>query len=212
MLQKCYEYENTVSEKLQSSLSSFCVLPVDILKLMEKYLMNRFFEEKILPHYDSVYYYVLKTLKNREAAEDVVQSAIEKAWKNLRKLKDPDRAKQWFFAIARNELYSALRRYGTLKEYEFTEERMTDCGNAPGGDVLKLMMKKQEERNIMEAVKRIPEKYRVLIELRYYWDYSLKEISKITGIRYSSVRVYIRRALKELLKSYEALERERGDR
>ena len=57
---------------------------------------------------------------------------------------------------------------------------------------------------------RLPEKQRILIELRYYWDYSLKEISKITGIRYSSVRVYIRRALKDFLKSYESADPEKS--
>ena len=78
--------------------------------------MHRFFEEEILPHYDGIYYYVLKVLKNKEATEDVVQNTLEKAWKNLKRLKNPDRVKQWLFTIARNELYSALRRGGILRE------------------------------------------------------------------------------------------------
>ncbi len=170
--------------------------------------MHRFFEEEILPHYDGIYYYVLKVLKNKEATEDVVQNTLEKAWKNLKRLKNPDRVKQWLFTIARNELYSALRRGGILRECEFAEELVPDTGTDPEEDVLKLLMKEQEKRNIIEALNRLPEKHRILIELRYYWDYSLKEISGITGIRYSSVRVYIRRALKELLESYEAVDRE----
>lgn len=177
---------------------------------MEKYLMHRFFEEEILPHYEKIYRYVLKTLNNKEMTEDVVQNTLEKAWKNLHRLKNPDSVKQWLFSIARNELYSALRRYGTLKEYEFAEELSPDIGADPEEDVLKLLMKEQEKRHVIEALNRLPEKQRILIELRYYWDYSLKEISKITGIRYSSIRVYIRRALKDFLKSYESADPEKS--
>ena len=62
---------------------------------MEKHSMHKFFEENILPHYNSIYYYALKTLKNKEAAEDVVQTTLEKAWKNLHKLRDTRKAKSW---------------------------------------------------------------------------------------------------------------------
>ena len=115
--------------------------------------MHRFFEEEILPHYEKIYRYVLKTLNNKEMTEDVVQNTLEKAWKNLHRLKNPDSVKQWLFSIARNELYSALRRYGTLKEYEFAEELSPDIGADPEEDVLKLLMKEQEKRHVIEALK-----------------------------------------------------------
>lgn len=51
-----------------------------------------FFEEKILPHYKGLYYYSLKVLKNKTAAEDVVQTTLERAWKNLDQLKYPERS------------------------------------------------------------------------------------------------------------------------
>ena len=74
-------------------------------------------------------------------------------------------------------------------------------------DVLKLLMKKHERKEVYEAVQRLSEKYRVLIELRYYWSYSVKEIAEITGMKYSTARVYIHRALKELLNIYSDIDK-----
>ncbi len=175
---------------------------------MEKHSMHKFFEENILPHYNSIYYYALKTLKNKEAAEDVVQTTLEKAWKNLHKLRDTRKAKSWVYAIARNELWDALKKRDTLAECEFSEELMPEIDmQMVEEDVLKLLMKKHERKEVYEAVQRLSEKYRVLIELRYYWSYSVKEIAEITGMKYSTARVYIHRALKELLNIYSDIDK-----
>lgn len=77
---------------------------------MDKHLKQKFYEDSILPYYNGIYYYALKLLKNKEAAEDAVQSTFEKAWKNIDTLRDPEKVRSWLFTIAKNSMYSKLRK------------------------------------------------------------------------------------------------------
>ena len=52
----------------------------------------------------------------------------------------------------------------------------------------------EENRKLIETVKRLPEKYRVVIHLFYYEEMSVEEIGKATGSRASTVRTRLTRA------------------
>ena len=77
---------------------------------MNNYQKRVFFEEHILPHYEGLYYFALKTMQHKESAEDAVQSTLERAWKHIDKLKDETKAKTWLFTIARNQMYTILSK------------------------------------------------------------------------------------------------------
>lgn len=171
---------------------------------------RKFFEEEILPHYENLYYYACKTLKNQAAAEDVVQTALERAWKNLDKLKKPESVKSWLFTIAKNEMNTMLNPKRNPINLEFSDDVMSEAEmQNVEMDVLGILVREEEKKTLGEALVRLPEKYRTLIQLRYYWGFSEKEIARITGQKYSTVRVYIHRTLKMLLEIYNEIEREK---
>ena len=174
---------------------------------MDKHLKQKFYEDSILPYYNGIYYYALKLLKNKEAAEDAVQSTFEKAWKNIDTLRDPEKVRSWLFTIAKNSMYSKLRKQKTRAECEFLEMAIPEREfREIETDALKALMNKEAHRILREAMELLPEKYREALELRYYWEYSEREISEIMGVKYSTARVYIHRALKELANLYTQIE------
>ena len=63
---------------------------------------------------------------------------------------------------------------------------------------------KKEEQEIWEIVHRLPEKYRIVIELHYLDGYSIKEIAQILNKKQSTVGTWYERAKKELKKELEA--------
>ena len=71
-----------------------------------------------------------------------------------------------------------------------------------------LVFKTQEDSSLFEEVMRLPEKYRIVIHLFYYEDYTIREIAQITRVTEGNVKVRLTRGRK-LLKN--ALKEEWND-
>src|SRR3979411_3102008 len=70
---------------------------------------ERAFDALIGPLVEPGYRLAGSMLENREEAEDAVQEATIKAWRNLHQLKDADVARSWFFTIVANQCRSVRR-------------------------------------------------------------------------------------------------------
>lgn len=174
---------------------------------MEKYLKHKFYEENLLPYYDGIFYYALRILKNRESAEDTVQSTFEKAWRNLHRLRDTEKARSWLFAIARNEIFTKLKKQKIVSQCEFSDDLIPIFDeNVIETNVLSIVMNRESHQTLRTAMSRLTDKYQEILELRFFWECSEKEIAGITGMKYSTVRVYIHRALRELTNIYKQIE------
>lgn len=66
-----------------------------------------------------------------------------------------------------------------------------------------LVFETQKEETLFETVMKLPQKYRIIIHLYYYEDYSVREIGEILSLKESNVKVRLsrgRKLLKEALK------------
>jgi len=148
-------------------------------------------------HSDSVYRFILKNIRDKEKARDLVQDSFEKLWINVRQV-EAEKAKSYLFTTAYHKMIDQTRadkRSATWEEVNVNRlghsEQYTD------------MMEK-----LNEGINRLPADQRSVILLRDYEGYSYREISGITGLSESQVKVYIYRArvfLKEYIGSIEAL-------
>jgi len=136
---------------------------------------------------DNVYRFILKNLRHEEDARDVVQTAFEKLWVNRADV-DNAKCKSYLFTVAYNQMIDHLRKVKriSLKE-EFKEDvRVTD---RPVSNMKKILE---------EALSRLSETQRSLVLLKDYEGYSYDEISTITGLNESQVKVYLHRARLQL--------------
>jgi RNA polymerase sigma-70 factor (ECF subfamily) len=176
---------------------------------------EEFFTQNVLILYKDVYRYVLANVKNTDAAQDIVQSAMEKAWKNLKGLREPSKARQWIFAITKNEISAYFKRNMkelsvrdvsvSDKEYSYAKEHMA----AVEKDILQMLITREESKRLIDALERVSAKFRCILEMWAFDDYSVKEIAKELDINYNTARVYMFRGLRELKEIY--LSQERGD-
>lgn len=136
---------------------------------------------------DNVYRFILKNLRHEEDSRDVVQTAFEKLWVNRADV-DNAKCKSYLFTVAYNQMIDHLRKVKriSLKE-EFKEDaRVTD---RPVSNMKKILE---------EALSRLNETQRSLVLLKDYEGYSYDEISSITGLNESQVKVYLHRARLQL--------------
>ncbi|MFZ9300022.1 MAG: RNA polymerase sigma factor [Chitinophagaceae bacterium] len=139
---------------------------------------------------DNVYRFILKNIRHEEDAQDIVQSAFEKLWKNREEV-NADTAKSYLFTIAYNQMIDHIRK---AKRIQLREKfRETEKISAAKSDNLKEILH--------EALARLNETQRALVTLKDYEGYSYAEIGKITSLSESQVKVYLHRA-RILLKQY----------
>ena len=146
---------------------------------------------------DGVYRFILKNIRDDQAAMDIVQDAFEKMWVKFREISQA-RAKSYLFTTAYHRMIDHIRKGKRMQRLDDNIEPQ-DHYHHHFND-LKVVLD--------EALQRLPEIQRSLILLRDYEGYSYEEIGDITGLNESQVKVYIfrgRLSLKNYLVSIENL-------
>jgi RNA polymerase sigma factor (sigma-70 family) len=136
---------------------------------------------------DNVYRFILKNLRHEEDARDVVQSSFEKMWINRASV-DSSRSKSFLFTVAYNQMIDHLRKVKRISLKESFNEN-SQYSDRPAHNAKKILE---------EALARLNETQRSLVLLKDYEGYSYEEISEITGLNSSQVKVYLHRARVQL--------------
>ena len=139
---------------------------------------------------DALFRFVVKNLKDRDAARDVVQDTFEKMWLKVEQV-EFKKAKSYLFTTGYHTMIDKIRkeqRSGLLEEHH--------------EDVVKTQNSYSDIGAILEkALSTLNDIQRSVILLRDYEGYSYDEIGEITGLNESQVKVYIYRA-RLTLKNY----------
>lgn len=137
-----------------------------------------------------VYRFILKSMKDADSAQDVVQNAFEILW-NKHQDVNFEKARSYLFTVAYHNMIDQFRKNGreTMLVEEHSELGFTESSYT---GLMEL---------IETGAQKLPEAQRSVIMLRDYEGYSYEEISNITGLNLSQVKVYLFRARK-FLRSY----------
>lgn len=165
------------------------------------------FEQIYEQNYRTMYYVALKILKNKEEAEDAVHSAFVKLaekYDTYRHL-TPQEMTSLCVIIVKNKCLDMLRvsKSGIQSEFEKVDYALHDEKDQP----LENVIKEEGENELLEAMKVLTEKLRLVLELRYFHEYSNSEIAQILDISKKNVEIRLYRAKKKMK---EVLQNERG--
>lgn len=146
------------------------------------------FERFISENIDRIYRFAYSYTKKREDAEDVVSESVEKALKSLKKLKQPEFMKTWFYKIVSNTALTHINKKSNIELLSFNEIPES----SENDDYSKL--------NFEELIKVLDVKYKSVIILRFMEDMKISEIAKILDVSENTVKTRLYTALR-LLKS-----------
>jgi RNA polymerase sigma factor (sigma-70 family) len=139
---------------------------------------------------DNIYRFILKNVKNSDKAKDIVQDTYEKLWIKIDTV-SYDKVKSYLFTTAYHTMIDLIRR--EKKQGDFNSVKPDHYShNEQYSDLNEVLH---------EAINKLPEDQRSVIMLRDYEGYSYEEISEITGLSESQVKVYIFRG-RVFLKNY----------
>jgi RNA polymerase sigma-70 factor (ECF subfamily) len=139
---------------------------------------------------DNLYRFVLKNLKNRAMACDVVQDTFEKLWVKLENVSGL-KVKTYLFTSA----------YHTMIDYIRKEKRYAEADPTTVNDASESGHYSDLAEILERAVQNLPDDQKAVVMLRDYEGYSYREIAEITKLSEAQVKVYIYRA-RVYLKNY----------
>ena len=159
---------------------------------------------EILSRYkDAIYFMILKMVNNPIDAEDLTIESFGKAFKKISQYSPKYAFSTWLFKIASNNSIDFLRKKRNV--YLLLDNDFTDTDNNYNFDIKskaldpsEKLIKKQKEIIMRDLVKKLKPRYRNLIELRFFKEYSYDEIAKELDIPIGTVKAQLFRA-KELL-------------
>ncbi len=151
---------------------------------------------------DAIYYLILKMVNNSIEAEDLTIEAFSKAFKKIDQYSPKYAFSTWLFKIATNNCIDFMRkkRCQTVSIDGNNEDENTTPYNFKTNELNpeEEFIRKQKNDNLREVVKKLKPRYRTLIELRFFKEYSYEEISKELDMPLGTVKAQLFRA-KEFL-------------
>ena len=132
-------------------------------------------------------------LGDRAAAEDVVQDAFFGLYRNWAGLSDPAKALAYVRASVLNGCRAALRQ-----RLRRDRRRLSAADAAAAESAESAVLLREEHREVLAAVRRLPERQREALVLRFYLGVSEEETARAMGISRGTVKSATSRALTAL--------------
>jgi len=160
------------------------------------------FEALFNRYKDAIYkLYLQRTGGNADDADDLLQETFIKVFLNLGKYDTSFTFGQWVYTIARNTFIDYVRKR--------RDDLSIDVLPAGGGQITPVAQEatpeeryinRQQGKQLEAHLSRMTPRYRQLIELRFFKEYSYEEIASELGLPMGTVKTQIHRAREQLCK------------
>lgn len=156
----------------------------------------------IKKYQEKLYWHVRRLIVDHDDANDVLQNVFIKVWKGLVNFREDSQLYTWLYRIATNECLSFLeqqKKRGTISLDE-EEAGLSNKVRADSNfDANKL------EWRLQVAIQQLPEKQRVVFNLRYYDEMPYQEMSRILETSEGALKAsyhHAARKIEEFIKNY----------
>ncbi len=129
-------------------------------------------------YFDSIYRLVLCRTKNRDIADDVTQDVFYKYITADKEFESDEHIKAWLIRVAIN----CTNSYFTSSWFKKTEPLDEN-----------MVFETKEKSDVYYAVAELPIKYRTVIHLFYYEDFSVLQIANTLGLKEATVKTQLKR-------------------
>lgn len=156
-------------------------------------------EQIYIDYKDRVYGYIISKLRNSHDAEDLLAGVFLKVYQNLDSY-DSDKASlsTWIYTIAHNEVcnfFRAKSKFGFVADIDNTSHISDDSESS-----IEILLKEEQLEDLAKALDKLPERERAVLVLRFYHEYTPKEVAECINVSYSNAKFLQHRAIGMLRK------------
>ena len=149
-------------------------------------------------HQTPVYRFILRLVRNEAVAEELTNEVFLEVWRNAGSFEARSSVRTWVLSIAHHRAVSSLRK---RREEGWNEDRAFTIADTD--DDPEVSAQKQDKSTLMRrCMGALSNEHRQVIDLVYYQELSINEVSKVVGIPENTVKTrmfYARKRLSELL-------------
>ena len=159
-------------------------------------------------HEQAVYGMGMSFFHNAEDASDFTQEVFLKTYRNLPRFEGRSRFSTWLYRIAYNTAVNSISR--KTDYHSLVEDEIASDSDTPE----RKMFRGLARDAVLEAIKELPQRFRMCVDLSFFYDQSYQEIETITGYPVNTVKSHVFRAkkiLREKLKGFAGFASFAGD-
>src|SRR5690606_21974289 len=150
-----------------------------IAKFADEKTREEAFRELLKKYQQKIYWHVRRMVIDHDDADDVVQDIFIKVWRNLDKFREDSQLYTWLYRIATNECITFLNKKKQKQNVSlddetsaYLSETLAD-GSYFNGD--------RAQQKLQEALLTLPDKQRLVFNMKYFEDMKYEEISDVLG-------------------------------
>ncbi|NIJ53503.1 RNA polymerase sigma factor [Dyadobacter arcticus] len=153
------------------------------------------FNQLVRKYQQKVYWLVRKMVVDHDDANDITQDVFIKAWTALENFRGDSKLYTWLYRIASNEAINFLNKkrkrfFVPMHDVENELSEKLEADPEVSGDAIQLKLQK--------ALLKLPEKQRLVFNLKYFEDLPYEEISEITGTSVGALKASYHWATKKI--------------
>ena len=160
---------------------------------------ERAFTDIVKKYQEKLYWHIRRMVVNHDDADDVLQNVFLKMWNALDRFREDSRLYTWLYRIATNESLSFLeqqkRKYAALSmddEESSTAYTASQIRGESNFDMQKL------EWKLQLAIQQLPDKQRVVFNLRYYDEMPYEQMSEVLQTSEGALKASYHHAAKKI--------------
>ena len=158
------------------------------------------FSALVRTYQERLYWHIRKMILSHEDSNDVLQNTFMKAWNGLDGFRGESQLSTWLYRIATNETLTFLankriRNSNSLDEVEDAMIMNLRADSYFNGNELQL--------KLQEAILTLPEKQRLVFNMKYFEDITYEEMENILGTSVGALKASYHHAVKKIEKYFE---------
>lgn len=156
---------------------------------------NFAYNQLVRKYQQKVYWHIRKMVIDHDDADDLTQETFIKIWKNLENFRQESQLYTWIYRIATNEclnFLSSKRRKFFLPLNDVAAELSEKIDATP------TLAGEEIQKQLQKALLKLPDKQRLVFNMRYYDDLTYEQISEIVGTSVGALKASYHLAVKKI--------------
>lgn len=145
-------------------------------------------------HNVRVFRFLLRIVGDEATAEDLVSEVFLEVWRNAGRFEARSQVSTWILAIARHKALASRRR----RSYDCLDDETCERMEDPADDPEVVVQKTERSALLQECLSQLSVAHRQVLDLVYYHEQSINEVSQIIGVPEGTVKTRVFHARKRI--------------